>query len=59
MKQISTLNSKNSKQQIKLQIELIINRNLYKKNKIMKDTYLKVEQDILRAIQQEKQKFES
>ena len=59
MKQISTLNSKNSKQQIKLQIELIINRNLYKKNKIMKDIYLKVEQDILRAIQQEKQKFES
>lgn len=59
MKQISTLKSKNSKQQIKLQIELIINRNLYKKNKIMKDTYLKVEQDILRAIQQEKQKFES
>ena len=56
MKQISTLNSK---QQIKLQIELIINRNLYKKNKIMKDTYLKVEQDILRTIQQEKQKFES
>lgn len=48
-----------SKQQIKLQVELIVNRKLYQNNKIMKDTYLKVEQDILRAIQQEKQKFES
>ena len=48
-----------SKQQIKLQIELIINRNLYRKNKIMKDTYLKVEQNILKAIENEKAKFDS
>ena len=37
-------------------MELIINKRLYNSNKIMKDTYLKVEQNILREIEQEKSK---
>ena len=47
MESVSTLYSI---QQIKLQLELIVNRKLYQNNKIMKDTYLKVEQDILREL---------
>lgn len=43
-----------SKQQLKLKIELIINRNLYINNKIMKDTYLKIESNILKDIESEK-----
>lgn len=39
-----------SKYQLQLQIELIINRKLYDSKKIMKDTYLRVEQDILREL---------
>ena len=43
-----------SKKQLKLQIELIINRNLYNSKNIERDTYLKVEQDILKELQHEK-----
>ena len=39
-----------SKYQLQLQIELIINRKLYDSKKIMKDTYLRIEQDILRDL---------
>lgn len=46
-----------SKQLLNLQIELIINQKLYDSNKIMKDTYLKVEQNILRDIENEKSKI--
>ena len=43
-----------SKKQLNLEIELIINRNLYKSNKILKDTFSKVETGILRDIETEK-----
>jgi hypothetical protein len=43
-----------SQKQLKLQIELIINKKLYGKNKIIKDTYAKVEQSILKDIENEK-----
>lgn len=47
-----------SKQLQKLQIELIINQKLYSNNKIMQDTYSKVEQNILRDIENEKSKIQ-
>lgn len=46
-----------SKKELKLQMELIINRRLFSNNKIMQDTYSRVEQDILRDIENEKSKF--
>lgn len=46
-----------SKHQLQLQIELIINRKLFNKNKIMKDLYLKTENKILREIENEKEKY--
>ena len=45
-----------SKYQLQLQIELIINRKLFEKNKIMRDLYLKPENRILREIESEKNK---
>lgn len=56
MKDINTVYSK---QQMKLQIELIINKRLYQNKKIMKDTYLAVEQNILKDIEKEKMRFEN
>ena len=47
-----------SKQLLNLQIELIINRKLYSNNKIMKDTYSKVEQKILRDIENAKSRIQ-
>lgn len=43
-----------SKHQLQLQIELIINRKLFDKNKIMKELYLKTETRILKEIESEK-----
>ena len=43
-----------SRHQLQLQIELIINRKLFDKNKIMKDLYSKTENRILREIESEK-----
>lgn len=40
-----------SKKELLLQMELIINRKLYNSNKITKDTYSKVEQNILENIE--------
>lgn len=46
-----------SKQELNLQIELIINRNLYSRNMIIKDEYSIVEQNLLKDIEKEKAKF--
>lgn len=46
-----------SRHQLQLQIELIINRKLFDKNKIMKDLYSKTENRILREIESEKNKY--
>lgn len=46
-----------SKQQLKLQIELIVNRKLYGNKKITRDTYSKTESVILREIENEKNRI--
>ncbi len=50
------VNTLYSKKQLNLEIELIINRKLYKNNKILKDTFSKVEAGILKDIEIEKNK---
>lgn len=47
------MTSKNAhlKRKLNLQLELIINRNLFTKNIIDRDTYLVVEQELLREIE--------
>lgn len=45
-----------TEQELKLKIELIINRNLYSNKQISKDTYLKTEVNILKDIESEKRR---
>lgn len=45
-----------TKQELKLRIELIINRKLYNNNKIHKETFSRVEQNILKDLKREKMK---
>ena len=50
MVRIEDINALYSKQQLNLEIELILNRNLYNNNKISEDTYSKIETTILKDI---------